>query len=55
VTPEAIELLISCNQADLNSVSRQVAELHKRWDKLQEERQRLIRLQREVNRGEAHR
>ena len=55
MTPEALDILLNCNQADLNAVSRQVAELHKRWDKLQEERQRLIRLQREVNRGEAHR
>lgn len=48
MTPEAIEILINCNQADLNSVSRQVAELHRKWDRLQEERARLIRLQREV-------
>ena len=46
MTPEAIEILINCNQADLNSVSRQVAELHRKWDQLQEERARLIRLQR---------
>lgn len=46
MTPEAIEILINCNQADLNAVSRQVAELHRKWDQLQEERARLIRLQR---------
>jgi uncharacterized protein YPO0396 len=46
MTPEALEILINCNQADLNSVSRQVAELHKKWDQLQEERARLLKLQR---------
>ncbi len=46
MTPEAIEVLISCNQADLNAVSRQVAELHRKWDSLQEERARLLKLQR---------
>jgi uncharacterized protein YPO0396 len=48
MTPEAIEVLINCNQADLNSVSRQVAELHKKWERLQEERTRLMSLKREV-------
>ena len=48
MTPEAIEILLSCNQADLNNVSRQVAELHRKWERLQEERARLMRLQREV-------
>lgn len=46
MTPEAIQILINCNQADLNAVSRQVAELHKKWDRLQEERVRLLKLQR---------
>jgi len=48
MTPEAIEVLLGCNQADLNAVSRQVAELHRKWDQLQEERTRLLKLQREV-------
>lgn len=53
MTPEALEILISCNQADLNSVSRQVAELHKKWDRLQEERARLLKLQRGCHGQEA--
>lgn len=52
MTPEAIEVLLGCNQADLSQVSRQVAELNKKWDRLQEERARLIKLQREVRNGQ---
>jgi hypothetical protein len=55
MTPEAIQILLDANQADLNDTSRWVAELNKKWDRLQEERTRLLRLQREVNSGQAHR
>lgn len=49
MTPEAIDILLGCNEADLSAVSRQVAELNKKWDRLQEERARLLKLRREVS------
>lgn len=48
MTPEAIDVLIGCNEADLAQISRQVAELNRKWDRLQEERSRLIKLKRGV-------
>lgn len=48
MTPEAIDVLIGCNEAELAQVSRQVAELNRKWDRLQEERARLLKLKREV-------
>lgn len=52
MTPEAIDVLIGCNEADLAQISRQVAELNRKWDRLQEERARLLKLRREVQDGE---
>ncbi len=46
MTPEAIQVLLECNQADLNRVSREVAQLNQQWSRLQEERTRLLKLQR---------
>lgn len=46
VTPEACAVLLGVNQKELNEVTRRIAELNRKWDRLQAERQHLLEVQR---------